>query len=166
MKINKFDELDLHQRSDYVIDNGEYICMREHKKYLIGLYSLDSFFVEVFYKDSDINIEQVLVVTEDYVLNEYLSFIDINTLIVDTKDKNSFEALTVTDRSEYLLRHGIFIENRYENDYLVSLYFVNNFYAEMQFEKQSITTKKVEIISYEDALKYYFSETDISFLID
>jgi hypothetical protein len=79
MKREEFDKLKIAERVNNVGNDGDYIALREYKNYLIGLYILDGFFVEVEYKNGR-KIENVVSLNEEQVISLYMNDMDFSVL--------------------------------------------------------------------------------------
>lgn len=49
MKLEEFKYMEKESKKQLLFDNGTYLCSRNEPDYLIELYQIDSFYVEVFY---------------------------------------------------------------------------------------------------------------------
>ena len=76
----QFSELTLNEKIELVIENGTEILNRIFLFYVIRLYSVDDFYVEVWYKTSSNKIDRVESVEIDDVFHLYERSIDIEDL--------------------------------------------------------------------------------------
>jgi hypothetical protein len=79
MKKEEFDHLEISDRSNIVWENGDYIAIREEQNYLVGLYVLNGFFVEVFYRFGR-DISEVHSITEEQIIDLYMQEVDFSPL--------------------------------------------------------------------------------------
>ncbi|MFO8054249.1 MAG: hypothetical protein R6U19_03695 [Bacteroidales bacterium] len=68
------------EKVQYVLEHGEEIMDRVYMYYCIKLYSVDNFFVEIWYRQSAAKIDYVEVVDLDEVFLNYRNEIDISDL--------------------------------------------------------------------------------------
>jgi len=80
MTRTQFSELTLNERIELVIENGTEILNRIFLFYVIRLYSIDDFCVEVWYKTSTNKIDRVEPVQIEDVFHLYERSIDIEDL--------------------------------------------------------------------------------------
>jgi hypothetical protein len=80
MTRTQFSELTLNEKIELVIENGTEILNRIFLFYVIRLYSIDDFYVEVWYKTSSNKIDRVEPVQIDDVFHLYERSIDIEDL--------------------------------------------------------------------------------------
>jgi hypothetical protein len=76
----QFSELTLNEKIELVIENGTEILNRIFLFYVIRLYNVDDFYVEVWYKTSSNKIDRVESVEIDDVFHLYERSIDIEDL--------------------------------------------------------------------------------------
>jgi hypothetical protein len=76
----QFSELTLNEKIELVIENGTEILNRIFLFYVIRLYCIDDFYVEVWYKTSSNKIDRVDSVEIDDVFHLYERSIDIEDL--------------------------------------------------------------------------------------
>lgn len=80
MTRTQFSELTLNEKIELVIENGTEILNRIFLFYVIRLYSIDDFYIEVWYKTSSNKIDRVEPVQIDDVFHLYERSIDIEDL--------------------------------------------------------------------------------------
>jgi hypothetical protein len=80
MTRTQFSELSINEKIEHVIDNGTEILNRIFLFYVIRLYSIEDFYVEVWYKTSTNKIDRVEPVQIDDVFHLYERSIDIEDL--------------------------------------------------------------------------------------
>ena len=80
MTRTQFSELTLNEKIELVIDDGTEILNRIFLFYVIRLYSIEDFYVEVWYKTSSNKIDRVEPVQIDDVFHLYEKSIDIEDL--------------------------------------------------------------------------------------
>ncbi len=68
------------ERVQHVLEHGQEIMSRVYMYYNIKLYSVDNFFVEIWYRQSAAKIDYVEVVDFDDVFLNYRNVIDISDL--------------------------------------------------------------------------------------
>lgn len=68
----KFNKLSLNAKGEYVFQEGKYIGMREYYNHSINLYSLNDFFVEVWYSPGENKIEKIEVLESEKTLDLYI----------------------------------------------------------------------------------------------
>jgi hypothetical protein len=76
----QFSELTLSEKIELVIEDGTEVLNRIFLFYVIRLYSIDDFYVEVWYKTSSNKIDRVESVEIDDVFHLYEKSIDIDGL--------------------------------------------------------------------------------------
>jgi len=69
---SKFNQLSINLKGEYVFQDGEYIAMREYYNHRINLYSLNDFFVEVWYSPGENKIEKIEVLESENTLDLYI----------------------------------------------------------------------------------------------
>jgi hypothetical protein len=80
MTRTQFSELSINEKIELVIDNGTEILNRIFLFYVIRLYSIEDFYVEVWYKTSTNKIDRVEPVQIEDVFHLYERSIDIEDL--------------------------------------------------------------------------------------
>lgn len=80
MDLREFQELKTLEKVQYVLGRGEEVMSRIYMYYHIKLYSVDSFFVEIWYRQSAAKIDYVEIVDFDDVFLNYKHEIDISDL--------------------------------------------------------------------------------------
>lgn len=80
MTSTQFSELSINEKIELVIDNGTEILNRIFLFYVIRLYSIEDFYVEVWYKTSTNKIDRVEPVQIEDVFHLYERNIDIEDL--------------------------------------------------------------------------------------
>lgn len=82
MTAKNFNELSIENKSTYLWENGIYVDERvSYNKYLIKIYSLDDFYVEVYYSIEDNKIEDIYGVETDEDWEGFLKTIDLRELM-------------------------------------------------------------------------------------
>ena len=76
----EFNILPIKQQAAYTWENGIYLASRKENYYAINLYSVDKFFVEVWYHPELICIDKIRSFKSKNCLHPYLENIEINTL--------------------------------------------------------------------------------------
>lgn len=80
MTKTEFAELTLNDKIELVIDQGSELLNRVFLFYVIRLYNIDEFYVEVWYKTSSNKIDRIEPVEIDDVFHLYERSIDIDDL--------------------------------------------------------------------------------------
>ena len=80
MTKTQFVELQLNDKIELVIDQGSELLNRVFLFYVIRLYNIDEFYVEVWYKTSSNKIERIEPIEIDDVFHLYERSIDIDDL--------------------------------------------------------------------------------------
>ena len=80
MTRTQFSELSINEKIELVIENGTEILNRIFLFYVIRLYSIEDFYVEVWYKTSSNKIDRVEPVEIEDVFHLYERSIDIEDL--------------------------------------------------------------------------------------
>ena len=80
MTKTQFVELPLNDKIELVIDQGSELLNRVFLFYVIRLYNIDEFYVEVWYKTSSNKIERIEPIEIDDVFHLYERSIDIDDL--------------------------------------------------------------------------------------
>jgi len=80
MTRTQFSELSINEKIELVIENGTEILNRIFLFYVIRLYSIDDFYVEVWYKTSTNKIDRVEPVQIEDIFHLYERSIDIEDL--------------------------------------------------------------------------------------
>lgn len=80
MNSRDFQELKTLEKVHHVLGNGEEIMSRIYLYYHIKLYSVDGFFVEIWYRQAASKIDYVEVVDIDEIFLRYKKEIDISDL--------------------------------------------------------------------------------------
>lgn len=87
MIISEFDKLSIDKKANKIFAEGNYCGVREYYNYKINLYSLNDFFVEVYYASWSNSIEKIESVKDDKILDRFIdSMIDINNQLNNKKD--------------------------------------------------------------------------------
>lgn len=81
-KVGKteFVKLTKTEKVSYLFNSGEFLLTREHPGYLINLYLLADFFVEIWYTSPSNRVDKIEVVPNDEVLENYNDEIDLSSL--------------------------------------------------------------------------------------
>ena len=79
----KFKKLSIYLKGEYVFQEGKYIGVREYYNHSINLYSLNDFFVEVWYSPTENKIEKIEVLESEKTLDLYID--KMNELDSDLK---------------------------------------------------------------------------------
>jgi len=77
IEIYKFMTLDIDERVNHVWRFGTYLISREESGYIIDLYYLNNYYVEMFYNNVDNSIAEIKTFRSAMFLNPYLDQIDI-----------------------------------------------------------------------------------------
>ena len=77
-----------------------------------------------------------------------------------------FNALNDFDKGEMLFKHGEHLTERFDKDYGYSLYQLNNFYVEVQYNGGINAITKFTSFSTYTKLEPYLDKIDISGIID
>lgn len=72
MKKEEFSELTLAERGMIVMNSGKHLTQIKQNLYLLNLYSINDFFVEVFYSMVDNKIEKIDVVEDLSRIDHYI----------------------------------------------------------------------------------------------
>jgi len=81
MHFNEFLQLNETEQVELLWYNGEQIGRRKEDDYLILLYQVEGFYVEVFYHKADYVIVKYNPFTKSELLEPYLNEIDISSLL-------------------------------------------------------------------------------------
>ena len=76
--MEDFKKLTIDQQAKCVKTEGKYLSIRENRHFLIDLYSLGDFFVELWYSPNSAGINQIRVFKEIKNLDPYLKNISIS----------------------------------------------------------------------------------------
>ena len=76
--MEKFKKLTIDQQAKFVKIKGRYLSIRENRHFLIDLYCLDDFFVELWYSPNSVGINQIRSFKDIGQLEPYLKNIDIS----------------------------------------------------------------------------------------
>ncbi len=76
--MEKFKKLTIDQQAKYVKIKGNYLSIRENRHFLIDLYGIDDFFVELWYSPNSVGINQIRSFRDVKQLEPYLKNIDIS----------------------------------------------------------------------------------------
>lgn len=75
---------------------------------------------------------------------------------------NRFRNLQLTDRAEVLLEQGQMIMTRISGCYIVTLYQVADFFAEVWYCQQTPRIHRIEVVNMSDVYPLYEQNIDIS----
>jgi len=78
MRFSDFKMLNLPWQARIICDQGIFLTSRKEDGYFIELYQVDSFYVEVYYRLKDNEIEKFLSFHDTSMLEPYLKLININ----------------------------------------------------------------------------------------
>lgn len=81
MTRSSFNNLSLTNKSNFLWSEGEHLFTRVEHGYLIKLYALYGFFVEVKYSPPDMHIEKITVLDSNQYLEKYLSDINLPQIL-------------------------------------------------------------------------------------
>ena len=82
MTAKQYNELSTNARADYLWDQGIFLLQRQVKgNYIIKMYSLEKFFVEVCYNATDNCIDDISALEKDDDWYGYLNFINLKLLL-------------------------------------------------------------------------------------
>jgi hypothetical protein len=76
--------------------------------------------------------------------------------------KIQFEALSVSDKHNTLLAHGVYLMYRHSEDYTILLFQVEDFYVELYYQKNNETTLDFRVFASTDQLDPYFNQMPLS----
>ncbi|MCG8320203.1 MAG: hypothetical protein MI921_11920 [Cytophagales bacterium] len=76
--MEKFKKLTIDQQAKFVKTRGRYLSIRENRHFLIDLYCVDDFFVELWYSPNSVGINQIRSFKDIKLLEPYLKNIDIS----------------------------------------------------------------------------------------
>ncbi len=76
--MKKFKKLTIDQQANYVKRFGKYLSIRENRHFLIDLYCIDDFFVELWYSPNSAGINQIKAFRGIEKLDPYLKNIDLS----------------------------------------------------------------------------------------
>ena len=76
--------------------------------------------------------------------------------------QTNFDELSFMERLNYLWNYGDFIVYRWENNNLIGLYYLNNFYVEIRYKGNSKHVDVIESIKEDNILPLYLSDIDLS----
>lgn len=80
MNKRRFQEMKMLEKVQYVLEHGEEVMSRVYMYYNIKLYSVDNFFVEIWYRQSAAKIDYVEMIDMNDVFLNYKNAIDISDL--------------------------------------------------------------------------------------
>jgi len=80
ISANDFQTLPYSEKEKLILDIGEELATRLDNIYIIKLFILFDFFVEVTYLTEDNTIKQIDAITDSYLTESYLTNIDISDL--------------------------------------------------------------------------------------
>ncbi|MCF8231473.1 MAG: hypothetical protein K9J27_04730 [Bacteroidales bacterium] len=80
MKLTKkdFEALSLVEKAEHTLETGDEIMARIYMYYLIKLFAVDNFFVEIWYHQTSNHIAKVKTIEEEDILHHYGNEIDIS----------------------------------------------------------------------------------------
>ena len=78
--MEKFKKLTIDQQAKHVKSRGHYLSIRENRHFLIDLYCIDDFFVELWYSPNSVGINQIRSFKDIRLLEPYLKNIDISSI--------------------------------------------------------------------------------------
>lgn len=80
MKLTKedFEALSLVEKAEHTLESGEDIMSRIYMYYLIKLYAVDNFFVEMWYHQTSNHIAKIKTIETQDILHHYGDEIDIS----------------------------------------------------------------------------------------
>ena len=73
-----------------------------------------------------------------------------------------FNSLSDFDKGELLFKHGVHLTERFDKDYGYSLYQLNNFYVEVQYNGGLNAITKFTSFSTDTKLEPYLENVDLS----
>lgn len=76
--MEKFKKLTIDQQANHVKRYGRYLSIRENRHFLIDLYCLEDFFVELWYSPNAVGINQIKPFKDLNKLDPYLKNINLN----------------------------------------------------------------------------------------
>ncbi|MDN5202902.1 hypothetical protein QQ008_16040 [Fulvivirgaceae bacterium BMA10] len=79
--MHKFRKLTIDQQTLLVKKRGSYLSIRESNSFLINLYFIDDFFVELWYSSNGISVNQIRSFRKLKYLEPYLNTIDISDVV-------------------------------------------------------------------------------------
>jgi len=77
MNQDEFLQLTFHKQAEVIFTTGQELMQREHLHYLIRLYSLNDFFVEVWFMPGQNNIENIEIIDENDIIKLYDIHLDV-----------------------------------------------------------------------------------------
>jgi hypothetical protein len=77
MRFSDFKTLDLPWQAKVVCEDGSFLSFRTDDQYFIELYQVDSFYVEIYYRLIDNEIEKFLSFHDINLLEPYLNKIEV-----------------------------------------------------------------------------------------
>lgn len=83
--MENFKKLTIDQQAAYVKKKGQYLSIRENRHFLIDLYSLDDFFVELWYSPNSVGINQIKAFNHIDHLDPYLKNIDLANIRINSQ---------------------------------------------------------------------------------
>lgn len=81
MNLNCFLHQNHKQRAAWTLANGKFLLMRESGAFTICLYSVDTYFAEVWYRKTDNEMQLVRGFRSTGLLSPYLAMIDLTGLV-------------------------------------------------------------------------------------
>lgn len=76
MNKNDFNKLDIQAKAIMVFEYGKYIGLRYYYNHAINLYSLNDFFVEVWYFAPDNKMAKIGILEKESTLNLYIDYMN------------------------------------------------------------------------------------------
>ena len=81
MSLKEYESLPVDLQANYLWDNGRYLTSCRDHRYCINLYSLHSYFVEVWYDTRLNHIHAITAFTNSRRLDSYLESVSVSSLI-------------------------------------------------------------------------------------
>ncbi len=80
MKLTKedFEALSLVEKAEHTLETGEEVMSRIYMYYMIKLFAVNDFFVEMWYHQTSNHIAKIKTIEEDDILHNYGNEIDIS----------------------------------------------------------------------------------------
>ena len=80
MKIEEFKYLEKEQKKRLLFDNGVFLASRRETNYIIDLYQIDSFYVEAYHHEAELDVGYMRAFSSLEELSPYLHKIDISEI--------------------------------------------------------------------------------------
>lgn len=79
--------------------------------------------------------------------------------------QNQFNSKPLEQRADLILRHGVYLAVRYRSQYVICLYHISSFFAEVWYEPRRDQFVLARSLCPEVGLRPYLEQVDISALL-